>query len=355
MDMLLLSNPRVSDARAEGAGGPTPLDLATGGEYPEREEVMEALTKIARPFKSGPSPRGGRRATMGGVRRASTPEVSRDEYDAPPGRTLPSSNDSRYSSPGGTRTPRAPRTPRTPRASRGGSGTGGTPLSATPHNTPSTPKALSTFRRIDQQAASRGNQTTISKLVEQLERVKVELAELRKDKKSRDDFVSYVEIRLSDKDAELESARREIEELKCRLSDTTARTEELTMRSEDMNGHVLALSGSLTSMMEERENIVTALRARDDELREMTIRRQKKLQALIDEADEAGGGDFGEDEPGGGDGGSGGNSVLREALESQGREMEAVTAILEAVQYSEGGEEGDVREEIPETDANENA
>ena len=36
--------------------------------------------------------------------------------------------------------------------------------------------------------------------------------------------------------------------------------------------------------------------------------------------------------------------------------MEAVTAILEAVQYSEGGqEEGDVREEIPEADANENA
>ena len=51
VDMLLLANPNVLIAKAEDEGL-TPLDMAREGEYPERDEVMDALSRLAQPNHS---------------------------------------------------------------------------------------------------------------------------------------------------------------------------------------------------------------------------------------------------------------------------------------------------------------
>ena len=54
------------------------------------------------------------------------------------------------------------------------------------------------------------------------------------------------------------------------------------MRAENLNGHIIALTGSVMAMMEDRDKIAATLAERDNQNKIVAQRRQKKLHELID-------------------------------------------------------------------------
>lgn len=120
-----------------------------------------------------------------------------------------------------------------------------------------------------------------------------------------------------------EEARAEAERTGAELADITVRHDALLEKADDLSGHVIALTSSVASLRADHEAVEAGLTEREERAKSAAQRRQRKLRELIDYEVELA--KLTEEEE------QDGEASIRAALERQKEEMEAVGAILEAV------------------------
>ena len=173
--MLLLNHDTVADLRDNE--GLTPMEMAEEGDYPEKDEVIEAMTRLATPSGNGDVS-----APM--TPRRPEGDDSDEEEKAMDAMSLPSlPHDSHKESPDAF-----------------SAMSGSRFLPRTPTRTLPVESCL-------------GTRTTISKLVAQIESAKSELAEIQIKKESRDEFVKLMESKLVKMENNVTYANAETEEV----------------------------------------------------------------------------------------------------------------------------------------------
>ena len=141
---------------------------------------------------------------------------------------------------------------------------------------------------------------------------------------------------LNEKDGEIEALNADMAGCQAEMDALVERDYFHRIREEDLGGHIIALSSSISTVMEERERIVSHLAEHEERLKKSLQSRQMKLRELM--ALE-GGIVVNEEVPVKAEGKNEENSPLLKALERQRGEMEAISAILEAVNASTTVEE----------------
>ena len=94
--------------------------------------------------------------------------------------------------------------------------------------------------------------------------------------------ITYLAEKLAQREVDLHEAEIDITDLQFDLAKSNTRNEEYEMRADNLDGHVIVLTGSVTTMMADRDKIAAALDQRDNQYKMATQKRQKKLHGLID-------------------------------------------------------------------------
>jgi len=385
VDMVLATYPDAVNAVAleeiEGEEGRnvTPLELAEEGDYDDVDYVIDVIEQQTQEqpaneaeeqkVKKSSSQEGSADTSVTQEDPADDEETVQEGYQAPapaPARKSAPKPASRVSAPKPAPAPaRAPAPAPTPAPAPVAPPA---PLASPPRQQRST----SVSRRPKSPAANLGNKTTIAKLVAQLESTREELAaarrevaELKEEKSSHEAYVKMCEEKIAKKDDECleivtqheaecadlvaqkdkevaeaeaereeavaareaaeEMAKEKTDKLEAELAEINETHDVLLEKADDLTGHVIALTSSVESLTADRETVAVALAQMEEKAKEAAQMRQKKLRDLIDYEVEMTKATEDAVEEGG----------VQSALERQREELEAVAAILEAVNAKE--------------------
>ena len=97
-----------------------------------------------------------------------------------------------------------------------------------------------------------------------------------------DNAITDLAEKLAQREMDLHDAEFNITDLQFDLDESNAHNEEYEMRADNLDGHVIALTGSVTKMMADRDKIAASLAERDNQYKMSAQKRQKKLHGLID-------------------------------------------------------------------------
>ncbi len=100
---------------------------------------------------------------------------------------------------------------------------------------------------------------------------------------AKEEFGKYIETRLKDKESELESAMKRNEHLRNEVENMKKNISKYKEKSAKLDEHLLALSKSMASMMEEQQQIMQASARHEEHMKKVSLARQKKMQELIDQ------------------------------------------------------------------------
>ncbi len=99
----------------------------------------------------------------------------------------------------------------------------------------------------------------------------------------KEEYGSIIEGHLKDKEAELASIMKRNEQLRNDLENKKLNITKYKKKTSTLDEHLSALSKSMTSMMEEQEQIMKASAQHEEHMKKVSLARQQKMQELIDQ------------------------------------------------------------------------
>ena len=100
---------------------------------------------------------------------------------------------------------------------------------------------------------------------------------------AKEEFGTFVEGRLKDKEAELASVMRRNEQLRNDIENTKQNITKYKKKTSTLDEHLSALSKSMASMMEEQGQIMKTSAQHEEHMKKVSLARQQKMQELIDQ------------------------------------------------------------------------
>jgi len=318
LDMVLVAFRQAVHAR--DADGNTPLDLATEGDYEERDEVVDMLKKWQSNSSSGSfqSERSSNRPSP--INSGHSHSSVHFDDDARDEDTFESSqnNKSRES---GRRTP--------PRETSGEDANPGSPstpflvgrlkdeISVLKDRLKESKWELAAQKNLESQASMKQKVAALEKKVsrqqDELELTREELDEVQNELETKEDLLKKKTKQLEETEVKLKEALEERIGLRITLTDLMEQHEKFKKKSDFMNDRLGSLSASLSSMMDQHKTVLKAMRDREDTWKNSASDRKKQLKILMSletqiENDES----------------------LEAALDKTNKEMEAISAVIAA-------------------------
>jgi len=145
--------------------------------------------------------------------------------------------------------------------------------------------------------------------------------DLLTEKRNKDEFLRYIERKLAEKDFEMISLHKEATKHREANVELTKKCEEISAQAEASDAKFATLSASYKILLEEQEKIAAAVSNRDALFKKATQRRQKKMQELINMEVELTK-EAVQDER------EGETSILNESLTRQREEMDSIRDIV---------------------------
>ena len=291
VDTLLGVYKSVSDAKADN--GKTPLDMAQGADYPECDEVAEALIYLSVPSDS--SGNRGRAVSNDSTMDGGMPVGKVHSHDSlTDAISVPSVDfmDSHYQElPSGSQATRIKDLPLpvlegTESDRGGGSGRGdvGAPAPLLVQRRSLALPPISSARTL--RPPTRKPLTNISTIVSEIESIKEEMKEMEGQKARHGDFVRATKARLSTWDTDISCARMMIGELRRAVSDAEAGYGEMKYHSDLVEGRIVEMSSEVRVMADERKTLVKAVSDREESYRKEKEAMQelfRRNKALLEE------------------------------------------------------------------------
>lgn len=126
-------------------------------------------------------------------------------------------------------------------------------------------------------------QKAINEMKAKLASCEKETSESRTELKSKEEFGQIVEMRMKDKEGELDAVMKKNAKLRNDLEMMKRNVTMYKEKSSKLDEHLSALSKSMESMMEEQQQIMVASAKHEDHMKKVAITRQKMMQELIDQ------------------------------------------------------------------------
>lgn len=314
MDMVLVAHRQAVYAR--DADGNTPLDLATEGDYDERDGVVNVLNK----WSSSTSPRHSPRHMHNRSPSSSSSRTGSqfdDKRDDDPRQT---STPTRSTSSSGRRTPpltmSAPQSPNSP----------STPflvgrlkdeIGVLKERLKESKWELAAQKNMESQASLKQQVAVLEKKVtrqqDELELTREELDEVQSELETKEDLLQQKDKLQQETEKKMKEALEERVGLRITLTDLMEQHEKFKKKSDFMNDRLGSLSASLSSMMDQHKTVLKAMRDRENAWKSSASERKKQLDALMSLESEVENDDS-----------------LEAALDKTNKEMEAIAAVIAA-------------------------
>jgi len=304
VDMVLVANRDIANARDED--GNTPLELAMEGEYAERDAVVGALKRwMNNSSKTGTS--FGATSTIATNQSQTSTKKSAMKIIVPTDEKKDDYSDhGPMTSPGivspqnfGQRTP----TMQTKQQQ---------------HMDAQWEERLNSQNKLHKQELDEMNKK-LQMLERELAEGNQQIAQLENTVCCKELELQQVYETLNKKEKLLENAYEERDGLRQTLADLTEQHDRFKKRNEILSDRLGSLNASLYTMMEQQQNVLNAMNAREEQWLSLSDARREKIRELValEETE------------------SPEETELKECLMKQTREMEAIQAVITAVRQSE--------------------
>jgi hypothetical protein len=306
LDVLLFANRDA--AFTKDNDGCTPLDLAQYGEYPERDEILNALEKVNLDNVQAPTEP---RATNGGMPMAETSdaekrlqeaaisqEKERQEFMRGDNFTRDSRDDQqsvlgnlpRITQTFSSRQDENPGMPRTVPRQFNSFDTNQEDAKKLVEELKAEVEKLRAEAAASEVEAENKISEERSKMQAAVEEMKAQLAKCEEETRDtltqlaeKDQIGQLVETRLEDKENNLEAASKKNEELRKDLDMVKKQITSYKSKTTKLDRQLATLTRTMDGMMKEQEQIMKASILHEQHMKKVGLARQQKMQELIDQ------------------------------------------------------------------------